>query len=245
MDGILDGRCVVLTGASRGIGKAIATLFVENGARLVTVARSVGVQAEPGGPVIAIAGSVSDPETAQRCLAATDALGGCDILINAAGVFPTATLAEIDDAHAASVMDTNFHGVLNFCRTFVPDMARRGGGCVVNVTSLAARAPVPGMSVYAASKAAVEAFSRSIAVEYARNVRINCLAPGPTWTETVEQLAASDTTGAVEQVVGMIPMGRYGEAAEIADAALYLATGKGAAFMTGQSLQVNGGALMA
>lgn len=243
--GRLEGKCAVVTGVSKGIGRAIAATFLAEGATVIGIARHADALAGLEGNLTALEGSVSDPATSERALAAAQAAGCCDILVNAAGVFPTAVLAETAPADARGVVDTNFFGVFHFCRAFVPAMAARGSGCVVNVTSLAARAPVPGMAVYAASKAAVEAFTRSVAGEVAGKVRLNCLAPGPTWTETVESLMANDTTGAAQQVVASIPMGRFGEVEEMADAALFLAVGKGAAFMTGQTLQVNGGALMA
>lgn len=246
----IEGRCVVLTGATRGIGKAAARRFADEGARLVIVARNpddlAAMADEFGDAVIAtIAGDVADETVADRALAASEAAGGCDILVNTAGIFPAALLADIQTAEAQAIINTNFFGVFNFCRAIVPKMVARGSGAVVNVTSIASRAPTPGISVYAASKAAVESFSRAIAAEVAPVVRINCLAPGPTWTEGVAQLAAADTTGAVEGVTASLPMGRYGEPEEVADGILFLAGSKASRWMTGQTVQVNGGGLMA
>lgn len=246
----IQGRCVVLTGATRGIGKAAAKRFTDEGARLVIVARNKADLAatadELGDAVVAtVAGDVADEAVAGRALDASEAAGGCDVLVNTAGIFPAALLADIQTAEAQAIINTNFFGVLNFCRAIVPGMVGRGEGAVVNVTSIAARAPTPGISVYAASKAAVESFSRAIAAEVAPAVRINCLAPGPTWTEGVAELAAGDSTGAVEGVTASLPMGRYGEPEEVADGILFLAGSRASRWMTGQTVQVNGGGLMA
>ncbi|MFA7594880.1 MAG: SDR family oxidoreductase [Novosphingobium sp.] len=249
-DAGLAGKTLVLTGATAGIGKAIARQAASAGARLVLVARGEEKLAEtlaalpPASEVKAIAGCVTDGETAQRAFAAAQAMGGCDVLVNNAGIFPTALLADTGEALAEQVMQVNFFGTFHFCRAFVPAMIARGGGSVINVTSIAARAPTPGLSVYAASKGAVEAFTRAIAAEAAPHVRINCLSPGPTRTETVAALEADDNTGAVAEVTKAIPLARYADCDEIADGVLFLA-GRRSSWMTGQTLQVNGGVLMA
>lgn len=240
----LDGRTAVVTGASRGIGKAIAERFAAEGARLVLVGRHAAslesVAAGLDGATYVV-GDVGDPATAASAL---EAAGTCDVLVNNAGMFPAGLLADLPPDAAEAIMRTNFAGTFQFCRAFVPAMVANGSGTVINVTSIAARAPTPGLSLYAASKGAVEAFSRAIAAEAAPNVRINCLSPGPTLTESVSEMAATDTTGAVAEVVGSIAMKRYADPAEIAAAALFLA-GDGASFITGQTLQANGGSLMA
>ncbi len=249
-DAGLAGKTLVLTGATAGIGKAIARQAASAGARLVLVARGEEKLAEtlaalpPASEVKAIAGCVTDGETAQRAFAAAQAMGGCDVLVNNAGIFPTALLADTGEALAEQVMQVNFFGTFHFCRAFVPAMIARGGGSVINVTSIAARAPTPGLSAYAASKGAVEAFTRAIAAEAAPHVRINCLSPGPTRTETVVALEADDNTGAVAEVTKAIPLARYADCDEIANGVLFLA-GPRSSWMTGQTLQVNGGVLMA
>ncbi|MEZ5687709.1 MAG: SDR family oxidoreductase [Caenibius sp.] len=250
VDKALDGQCVVLTGATRGIGKATALRFAEEGARIVAVARNADdldtLARELGDAMAAsVAGDVGDEAIAEQALRACLPLGGCDILVNTAGIFPAARLADIKTAEAEAIIRTNFFGVFNFCRTIVPHMVQRSSGAVVNVSSIAARTPTPGISVYAASKAAVESFSRSIAAEVAPTVRVNCLAPGPTMTEAVAKLAAEDTTGAVDGVATGLPMGRYGEPDEVADGILFLARSKASRWMTGQTVQVNGGGFMA
>lgn len=246
---LLSGRLAVITGGSMGIGEAITERFLAEGARLIVVGRdqarlSAIAERLGEGRVHSIAGDVGDGATADAALALANALGGCDVLVNNAGIFPAATLADIDSATAEEIMRVNFLGVFHFCKAFVPAMVARGKGSVVNVTSMAARTPTPGLSVYAASKGAVEAFSRAIAAEVAPAVRVNCLAPGPTRTETVIAMEKTDQTGAVAEVTKAIPMARYGECQEIAEGALYLA-GDQSSWMTGQTLHINGGVMMA
>ena len=123
-------------------------------------------------------------------------------------------------------------------------MADKGGGSVVNITSISSRVPIPGMSLYAASKAAVEAFSRCIAAEFAPKVRVNCVSAGPIMTEAAIQMAENDTEGVTDTVTQGIPLERRGTPEEIAEAAHFLATAR-AGWTTGEVLQVNGGGLMA
>jgi NAD(P)-dependent dehydrogenase (short-subunit alcohol dehydrogenase family) len=244
------GKTFVLTGATAGIGKAIARQAADAGAKIILVARGEEKLAEtaaelPAGSCVKlIAGCVTQVETAQSAFEAAETLGGCDVLINNAGIFPTALLSDMEPNLAEQVMQVNFFGTFHFCRTFLPAMIARGSGSVVNITSIAARVPTPGLSVYAASKGAVEAFTRAIAAEAAPRVRVNCLSPGPTRTETVVALEAVDDTGAVAEVTKAIPLARYAECDEIADGVMFLA-GHGSSWMTGQTLQVNGGVLMA
>lgn len=249
MSGLLSGKLAVVTGGSRGIGAAVVERFVEEGAQVIVIARDRSAIESlsdrlTGGKVHGLAGDVSDPATADAALDMVTALGGCDILVNNAGIFPAAPLAASSLATAEEVMRVNFLSVFNFCRAFIPAMLARRGGSVVNVTSIAARAPTPALSLYAASKAAVEAFSRAIAAESAPAVRVNCLSPGPTRTDAVITMEATDQTGAVAEVTRAIPMARYGECREVAEGVLYLASDR-SSWTTGQTLQVNGGGLMA
>lgn len=246
--------CAVVTGATRGIGKAVACALAPISSAIVAVARNeteLGELAKeigsdwPACRIATIAGDVAEAQTAARAVKAADELGGCDALVNSAGIFPPALLAEITAEHVQQVMRVNFHGTLNFCQAIAPGMTQRQMGRIVNLTSIAARSPTPGLSVYAASKAAVEAFSRSIAAELAPHVQVNCVSPGPTMTEAVRALVQSDTTGAVEAVSRSIPLGRYGDPTEVAEAVRFLIESKASNWMTGQVVQVNGGQLMA
>jgi NAD(P)-dependent dehydrogenase (short-subunit alcohol dehydrogenase family) len=170
--------------------------------------------------------------------------GRVDILANIAGAFPTALLADTTDEQFEVTLAANLTGTFMMCRALLPAMLRQGSGAIVNMSSMAARFPTPGLSVYSASKAGIEAFTRAIAAEAAPNVRVNTVSAGPTLTEAVAALVASDTTGAVAAVTRSLPLSRMGTPEEIAEAVLFLASAR-ASFVTGQTLHVNGGGLMA
>jgi NAD(P)-dependent dehydrogenase (short-subunit alcohol dehydrogenase family) len=241
-----DGKVALVTGGSRGIGKAVVDMLIERGAKVVVVGRDQAAldAACAGGRATGIAGDVADPATAERAVAAARSNhGGLDILLNIAGAFPTALLGDTTDAHFADAIGANLTGTFNFCRAAMPALRERRGN-IVNVSSTAARFPTPGLSVYSAAKAGIEGFTRSIAAEAAPDVRVNAVAAGPTLTEAVRSLMESDTTGAVDAVVNALPMKRLAEPSEIAEAILFLASGK-ASFVTGQVLQANGGGNMA
>lgn len=252
MTGILAGDVAVITGCSRGIGLACARLLAGEGADLVITARdgarlaeiAAEIGAAHGVKVVPVAAELGDPAMAAKLREAADSLGGATILVNNAGIFPSALLADSTDAMLAEVMSCNFDGLFRICRELVPGMVERGAGRVVNVTSIAARVPTPGLALYAASKGAVEAFSRAIAAEVAPGVRVNCVSPGPTLTETAIAMIASDTTGAVDEVSRGIPLQRRGKPEEVAEAVLYLASAR-SGWTTGEVIQVNGGGLMA
>lgn len=252
MTGILHGDVAVITGCSRGIGAAIAEAFAREGANLVLMGRDKGrleavadaLRAAYGTRTEIVTGAISDSLTSAHALEAADRLGGATILVNNAGIFPAAAIGDTTDAMFEDVMGSNFTGTFNTCRALIPGMAARGKGAVVNISSIAARVPTPSLSIYAASKGAVEAFSRALAAEVAPVVRVNCVSPGPILTEVAMEMAASDTTGAVNKVESGIPLARRGTPEEVAEAVLFLASSRGS-WTTGQVLQVNGGGLMA
>lgn len=246
--GEFAGKTAIVTGGSRGIGLTVATLLVERGARVVLVGRDASAltkAAEGLGEAAAmIAGDIAQADTAERAVAkAIDHGGALDILANIAGIFPTARIEETSDALYADTIAANLTGTMTFCRAaFLILRDRRGA--IVNMSSTAARFPTPGLSAYAAAKAGVEAFTRTLAAEGAPHIRVNAVSAGPTRTETVDALMASDTTGAVHAVTSALPLGRLAEPREIAEAVLFLASSR-ASFITGQILHANGGGLMA
>jgi NAD(P)-dependent dehydrogenase (short-subunit alcohol dehydrogenase family) len=247
------GRVAVVTGGSKGIGATTARLFAERGASVVLVGRNEDIlksaaaklPLQGGAKATTVAGDVGDPATARRVVEfSMTEHGKIDILANIAGIFPTALLADTSDAHYTSTMNTNLNGTFFMCRAIIPLMMKQGSGAVVNMSSIAARLPVPGLAVYCASKAAVEAFTRAIAAESAPKVRVNAVSAGPTATETAHALTSSDNTGAVDAVTNSIPLRRRATSEEIAEAVLFLASAR-SSFITGEVLQVNGGGLMA
>jgi NAD(P)-dependent dehydrogenase (short-subunit alcohol dehydrogenase family) len=176
--------------------------------------------------------------------AALSAFGRLDVLANVAGIFPTMLIeATTDDAFSEAV-ETNLGSTFRLCRAAAPHMRGQPGANIVNISSTAARFPTPGLAVYGATKAAVEALTRALAVELAPGVRVNAVSPGPTLTEAVQGLMQSDTTGAVQAVTKALPLQRLGEPEEIAEAVVFLASNR-ASFITGQVLHANGGGLMA
>ena len=248
-----EGKVAIVTGASRGIGLASAHLLAERGASVLLVARNAkglaAATADPrcwhGSAVATLAGDAASADTARNAVGlALDLFGRIDILLNVAGAFPTALLEATTDAMYQETLAANLTGTFAMCRAVLPVMAGQRHGAIVNVSSTAARLPTPGLSVYSASKAGIEAFSRAIAAEAAPHVRVNVVSAGPTLTETVETLMASDDTGAVDVVTKAIPLGRLGQTREIAEAILFLASGR-ASFITGQVIHANGGGIMA
>ena len=174
--GTLDGRSVVVTGASSGIGEAVARRLITEGA-LVTI----GSRSEP---VVAgatwVPTNVADPSAADALIdAAVDANGGLDVLVNNAGVQVVKTLADTTDGEFDHVMDVNVRGVFNCCRAAIRWMSDNGGGSIINVGSVAADAADHSMAVYNASKGAVHLLTRSIAIDHGRDgVRCNAICPG-------------------------------------------------------------------
>lgn len=245
----LLGHTAIVTGASRGIGLAVARMAAERGARVVGVARGAAalaatMQSLPGTGHRQVVGDASDACVAARAVeCALDATGRLDVLANIAGWYPTARVAETSDSDFDATVSSNLGATFRMCRAAI-DALRLTGGAIVNMSSTAARFPTPGLAAYSASKAAVEGFTRSLAAEIAPDVRVNAVAAGPTMTETVRTLIESDTTGAVAAVTAGLPLGRFAEVHEIAEAVLFLASTR-ASVITGQVLYVNSGGHMA
>lgn len=252
MEREFDSMTVLVTGASSGIGFAVARMFAARGACVVGVARDaprlqMAIDALPAGPGqthLAVAGDADSAEIAAQAVAAADGLaGGLDVVANIAGWYPTALVADTGDADFDQTLSANIGTTFRMCRAAIPALTRRGGA-IVNMSSTAARFPTPGLAAYSASKAAVEAFTRSLAAELAPAVRVNAVAAGPTLTETVRALMESDQTGAVRAVTEALPLRRLAQVDEIAEAVLFLASAR-ASVVTGQVLHANCGGHMA
>ena len=244
----LSGKKAIVTGASRGIGRAIAEDFARAGADVAVIARDEERLAEVASViqshgqigVVAVA-DVMDPEVFRGALAAAvESLGGVDILVNNAGGNRfTVPLAQTRFSGWSKTVRLNLESVVHACQEILPVMYEQESGSVINISSVTALRGAPGMSHYAAAKAGIVSLTQSVALESAAlGVRVNALLPGWIYTEFTEFLRASDRDE--EVVLSRVPMGRWGEPQEIAAVAQFLAS-DAASFMTGQAISVDGG----
>ena len=241
----LNGQVALVTGASRGIGRAIAVRLASCGAKVAGVARSLEalegtMQAiqEAGGEAAPFAANVGKVEDVQRVVAAVEErFGGIHVLVNNAGITRDGLMLRMDDEAWHEVMETNLSSVFYFCRAVGMLMMRQRYGRIVNVSSVSGLTGNPGQANYSASKAGVIGFTRTIAKELAsRKITVNAVAPGFITTDMTNVLPDK----VKEKVKEFIPMGRMGEPDDIADLVCCLA-GPGAGFLTGQVIAVDGG----
>ncbi len=244
----LSGRVALVTGASRGIGAAIAAALAAAGARLVLASRKLeGVEAvaelirADGGEALAVAahtGRAAEVEAlAER---AREAFGGVDVLVNNAATSPYfGPLLAAEESHWDKTFEVNVKGYVHTIRACVPLMRERSGGSIVNVASVAGMVPHGGLGVYGVTKAAVLMLTKTLAIELARdNIRVNAIAPGLIQTRFSEALWA--TPEARERALNTIPQHRLGQPDDIVGAVLYLA-GDASRFTTGSVMVIDGG----
>jgi NAD(P)-dependent dehydrogenase (short-subunit alcohol dehydrogenase family) len=248
--GRLDGKVALITGAASGMGRIAASLFAREGARVVLAdvadedARVIaeGIVAS-GGQADTVRADVSDPADAESMVAfAVDRFGALNVLYNNAGVFPAddGSVTETSEETWDRVIAINLKGVFLGCKYGVPAMLGSGGGSIVNVASFVALmgAATPQIA-YTASKGGVLSMTREIAVEFARRgIRANALCPGPIETPLLAELLAEPARR--QRRLVHIPVGRFGQAEEIANAALFLASDE-SSFITGATFVVDGG----
>jgi 3-oxoacyl-[acyl-carrier protein] reductase len=247
--GDFTGRVVMVTGGSRGIGRAVVLTFAAQGAKVAFcyqrdhVAASVLCQeaAANGLAVTAHQADVTDLAAVEQWVAATvQHHGRIDVLVNNAGHFPKTPVAEITPAEWESVLRTNLTSVFYCCRAVVPVMAQQGGGSIINIASVAGKRGSAYHAHYAAAKGGVLAFTRSLAREViGQGIRVNAVSPGRIATE----LLLADQTAEGDRWQADTPIRRLGMPEEVAAAVVFLAT-PAAGYIVGETLDVDGGLLM-
>ena len=233
----LDGKLALVTGASRGIGRAIAQELAAAGAEVVIGYRSGKEEAESLASELgarAIQADVSSPEDAKRLV---EEAGDIDVLVNNAGLTRDGLLARMSDDDWRTVIDTNLSSVFYTCRAVTRPMMKKRRGAIVNISSIVGVHGNWGQANYAASKAGIIGFTKSLARELgSRNIRANVVAPGYVKTQLTDVLPEEATAAMIQAT----PLGRVAEPAEIAGAVRFLASDD-AAFITGEVLLVDGG----
>ncbi|MCA9961714.1 MAG: 3-oxoacyl-[acyl-carrier-protein] reductase [Anaerolineales bacterium] len=244
---LLEGKVAIVTGASRGIGRAIAEDLAANGARVVVNYHSSAEAAAEvvqsiegnGGTAVAVQADVSNFEAAKELIKATiDTYGQVDILVNNAGTTRDMLLPMMKEDDWDIVIETNLKSVFNCCKAVLrPMMRRKQGGRIINISSVVGLVGQGGQANYAASKAGIIGFTKSLAKELgSRQITVNAIAPGffPT------ALTAVLTDDMVQKAIEHTPLGRLGELPEIAYMVSFLASDK-AAFITGEVIRIDGG----
>ena len=244
----LNNKVAVVTGASKGIGAAIAEKLGSEGAKVVVnysrdkagAEKVVAKIKQSGGEAIAVRADVSKPEDIKSLFSATTkAFGHVDILVNNAGVYEFKALDSVDEQHYRRIFDLNVLGLLLTTKEAVSHM-NGDGGSIINISSIASKSPAPNSSVYSATKGAVDVISRTLALELApRKIRVNSLLPGATKTEGLKAMPEF-AQGFEQMAVARTPLGRMGTADDIAKAALFLAS-EDSGWITGEELLVGGG----
>jgi NAD(P)-dependent dehydrogenase (short-subunit alcohol dehydrogenase family) len=243
----LAGRVAVVTGASRGLGRAMAVALAGAGADVAVAARArtdleeTAHQVEAlGRRALALVTDVASFPSVETLMARTvDALGRLDVVVNNAGIARVAPLAEASLDDWRTILDVNLSGVFHGCRAAAPYLIRQQSGKVINLASVLAAAGLPGYTMYAATKGGVISLTRALAVEWARhNIQVNAIAPGWFVTEMNETAFADPRIH--ERLTRDIPARRTGRLEEIGPLAVYLAS-SGSDFMTGQTVFLDGG----
>lgn len=241
----LTGKKALVTGASGGIGEAVARALHAQGATVglhgTRVERLEALAAELGERVMIFPADLSDRDAVKALGQKAEAdLGGVDILVNNAGITKDGLFVRMSDADWDSVMEVNLTAVFRLTRELTHPMMRRRGGRIINITSVVGVTGNPGQANYCASKAGMIGFSKSLAQEIAtRNVTVNCVAPG--FIESAMTGKLNDKQK--EAIMAAIPARRMGTGAEVAAAVVFLASSE-ASYVTGQTIHVNGGMAM-
>ena len=243
----LAGKVAVVTGASRGLGRAIAVALAEAGADVVVAGRALPELGETARQAVRhdvralpFAADVAEYSQVERLMAhAASALGRLDVVVNNAGIAKVAPLAEASLADWRAILDVNVSGVFHGCRAAARYLIPQRSGKVINLASVLAAVALPGYTMYSATKGAVIALTRALAAEWARhNIQVNAIAPG--WFVTDMNQAAFADPRIHDRLTRDVPARRTGRVEEIGPLAVYLASA-GSDFMTGQTLFLDGG----
>ena len=245
---MLSDKVSIVTGASRGIGRAIALALASQGAKVVASARNAEALAEliakiksQGGDALAVVGDVAVEDDANNLVKkAVEAYGQVDVFINNAGITRDGLLLRMKNADWDAVLDTNLKGAFLCTRAVAKVMSKQRSGRIINISSVVGEMGNAGQANYCASKAGLLGLTKSVARELARrNVTVNAITPGFITTEMTEDM----TEKAQETMTEQIPLGRPGSAEDVANAVIFLASEQ-SAYITGQVLGVNGGMYM-
>lgn len=247
----MKNKVVIITGATSGIGKATALKFGQAGAKVVVSGRresegqSVAdlIKAD-GGEATFVRADVANEDDVKALVAkAVETYGRLDVAFNNAGVEQVGPFAEVTQDDYQRLFDINVWGVLSSMKHEIPAMLKNGGGSIINTSSIGGHIGMAGLSIYIASKHAVEGLTKTAALEYAKEgIRVNAVAPGAIETDMINRFAGEEGSEMRAGLASMHPVGRMGKANEIADAVLFLAS-DAASFVTGASLNVDGGFL--
>ena len=242
----LTGKCAIVTGGSKGLGRVIAAALAQAGADVAIVSRTADELARAaaelrahGHRVLAVPADITDEASIERMVGQViEQFGQIDVFVNNAGIGDTAAVVDMDAAHWDQVMNVNLRGPMLCCKHVGPHMISRGRGKVINVGSVMATRVARYMSPYCASKAALVQFTRTLALEWMRhNIQVNALCPGYFLTDMNTEFFGSERG---KQFIAALPIGRLGESHELEGAAVFLAS-DATSYITGTTLYVDGG----
>lgn len=246
---LLEGKVAIITGATRGIGKAISLTFAKQGARLIINGRNAELLEEVkkevealGSECVSVQGDITNPSTANKLIEnAINKYNAINILVNNAGIISRTPLEKMSDEDWYKVIDINLNGTFILCKEILSYMKKQRSGKIVNIASSAAKKPHPNAAPsYGASKAGVVYLTRHFALNMAKyGIYVNAVCPGPVETDMSKQWDEEYK----KNVLKKIPLGRIGKAEEVANVALFLASSM-SDFITGEAININGGSFM-